>query len=559
MMRPIDHKKRRDDLIKAEKLGRLDDALGRTILRMHHMGELDHELAEELDARVLKLEDDLAFDRIDPFTRPVGFDSGDAIGLDSASNPVLVSDELLATHTLLPGASGSGKSHLLLGLLRPKMLADGGLWAGELYKKELRHAALHANRRGASVAIVTRDTLRVNALQLDGVDRGLAETVAADNFCRSFSIGGRGRAIVSAGIHALNEKFLGRGLSPCPVDLWVWVKAAEGLNAQARAAVLDRMTAQFVACGVEPFCWRRGWPALDLKRRKIVFELGGFPEPTKKLVIGSLLMSAMYASIHAGPAGRGGHGGRLLVAFDDALRLLAQDESGDLTPLAELASLVRSLRIQLFFPVQSVSGIPLSLRANLSNIICGRLATSEDLNIIASDMSLPPQARKWVASHLGRGTFLARFGEASDRRPFVLRVPYTPLPPITDACELQHAKSLLDDLPTVLADEYRGWSPYEKAVVAEAAKPAEHGIGAAELALLKAVIANPGLPSGAYAKLAGIGGVRARRFRKDLVGRGYLREHSVATSARGGRPSIILEPLDSAHKAVTSAKERGDA
>lgn len=67
----------------------------------------------------------------------------------------------------------------------------------------------------------------------------------------------------------------------------------------------------------------------------------------------------------------------------------------------------------------------------------------------------------------------------------------------------------------------------------------------AEERFLQAVTQHPGLPSGAYAKLARMNAKRALICRRRLVSLEYLREHAVATGKRG-RNAIVLEPTEKA-------------
>lgn len=71
----------------------------------------------------------------------------------------------------------------------------------------------------------------------------------------------------------------------------------------------------------------------------------------------------------------------------------------------------------------------------------------------------------------------------------------------------------------------------------------------AELRYLSAVIENPGRPSSAYAALAGMSPKRAMILRKDLLARGYLRQHVMATGQRG-REAFVLEPTDAAREVL---------
>ena len=71
----------------------------------------------------------------------------------------------------------------------------------------------------------------------------------------------------------------------------------------------------------------------------------------------------------------------------------------------------------------------------------------------------------------------------------------------------------------------------------------------AAIRFLKAVIRNPGRPSSAYARLAGLGTQQAVNLRSRLVEAGFLRENRVTTGVRG-RQAIVLEPLPPAYAAV---------
>ena len=79
-----------------------------------------------------------------------------------------------------------------------------------------------------------------------------------------------------------------------------------------------------------------------------------------------------------------------------------------------------------------------------------------------------------------------------------------------------------------------------------------------ELRYLKLLIDYPGEPSSRYARLAGMNGRRAAEIRQSLLQRGYVRERSVATSARG-RNAIVLEPLKPALDAVAQAQAGGSS
>lgn len=135
----------------------------------------------------------------------------------------------------------------------------------------------------------------------------------------------------------------------------------------------------------------------------------------------------------------------------------------------------------------------------------------------------------------------------------------------------RHAQSkvkLIEVLETVPATGFAGWRPdhsprtgQNSAVGSRSVseKESNRGTGLDETALrlLRAVVAEPGLPSSQYARLARLNAQRAVEVRRLLVERGFLREHAVATSSSGrgrGRSAIVLEPLPTALELINGAR-----
>lgn len=114
----------------------------------------------------------------------------------------------------------------------------------------------------------------------------------------------------------------------------------------------------------------------------------------------------------------------------------------------------------------------------------------------------------------------------------------------------------LDGLPTVFAAQFQNWTPdgtggedlnAETARSASSHEPAP--LSDAERRFLRAIIDEPGLPSSAYPKRAGISSKRAQRLRQTLAERGFLREQRMSTSSRG-HTAIVFEPLPAAFTAL---------
>lgn len=127
----------------------------------------------------------------------------------------------------------------------------------------------------------------------------------------------------------------------------------------------------------------------------------------------------------------------------------------------------------------------------------------------------------------------------------------------------QHADRLglgsLGQLPTVTATEFGDWdrTTEDNPPQAVAPEPAS-GLFASEreYRFCLAVLHHPLQPSSAYPKLSGISPKLALTIRRQLVARGYLREHRL-DSARG-RSAIRLEVLPVGREAVNRYQPRED-
>jgi DNA-binding MarR family transcriptional regulator len=110
-------------------------------------------------------------------------------------------------------------------------------------------------------------------------------------------------------------------------------------------------------------------------------------------------------------------------------------------------------------------------------------------------------------------------------------------------------------LPIVAAEQPSSWQSARRR---EPSTPVESrtdsgSLSEGEQRYLRAVVQAPGCASSAYARLAHLSPSRAAAIRAELVTKGYLREHRVATSRRG-RCAIVLEPLQPARRAVQESE-----
>lgn len=106
-------------------------------------------------------------------------------------------------------------------------------------------------------------------------------------------------------------------------------------------------------------------------------------------------------------------------------------------------------------------------------------------------------------------------------------------------------------LPTLAAEEFAGWGVDH----GQSEEPPERRHNSPfdsqrEYRFCKAVADHPLKPSSAYPKLAGMSSKTAQTVRRSLVGKGYIREHTLDTKGRG-RSALVLEALAAGQAAVT--------
>lgn len=464
----------------------------------------------------------------------------------------------LLSGLLLVSNTGGGKSNLLC-FLALQLAAVCPLWLSESYKTQLRLLRPLLRRLGIDLIIVNSRDWRWNLLQSHIRDTRLHGTLAVDFLVRVLDLPPRGRSILVRGLHELYRRFGiwngNRTAYPTLFDLYEWVRVTPGLNPQARDAILDRLGSLLLALTPRCAAYRVGWDPAELSRRHILFEMRGASETAKQILLGSLLFSVFHREVERGVV----NGPlKLVIAFDDSQRFFdsgTQGESGELAPMDELAGVIRGTGISLWVLAQTAAGLSRRLVPNLGLKLIGRLGSHEDYASLGADMGLSTAQIDWARLHLQPGQFIGQV--AHDwREPFVFQVPLLQSATAVSDPEAAESVRALDELPTVFADEFANWQPRYSVDVngnPPATPAAEKPVlDEAAIRFLKAVLQNPGQPSSAYARLARLGTKQAVEIRNRLVDAGYLREHPVATGARG-RQSIVLEPLPPAYTAVTAA------
>jgi len=512
----------------------------------------DVQVVEWLLSPVRRHRDRVALGKEPPFLVPQLPPRPLVLGEDTRRAPVTVHPQTLTAGTLLLGNTGASKTTFATWLLYQLASLVSGLWCADMYKEDLRRLRFPLRDRGVDLVVVPVRQGKWNPLQPDG-DLRSHQSWVGSLLARLLPVGDRARQILQHGLHTLYARF---GLredptrpAPTLFDLFEWVRTQPGLNVPARDALLDRLAALLVSMTSRALAWRRAWRPRDLAQFPIVFEMRGVAESGKHLVLSSLLFSILYER-----AERGVSNDRLnlVCVFEDAQRFLTASGGGDLSPIDELGGLIRGLGVGLVCACQSVEGLSPQLVPNLATKFLGRCGKHADWFRMGQDMGLTPEQLQWAKLHLGPGLFVGSCADASWRHPFVLRTPHFRLEKVVSDAEVAESQRRLDSLPTEFASEFARWEPYPTVAV-QGPGPVSDPIGDAELRLLGAIVADPGLPSSRYAKLARLQVRRAVAARQTLIDAGLVREHTVQSSARG-RPALVLEPT-----AEGISRARGEA
>ncbi len=381
--------------------------------------------------------------------------------------------------------------------------------------------------------------------------------MAVDLLVRTLDLPGRATAILRQGIHELYVQFGVRDASatrfPTLFHLYEWVKCQKGLNAAGREAILDRLGAFLVsltpACGA----WTRAWTHDDLAGCSIVFEMRGASEGVRSVLPQSLLFGVFQSRVNRELV----NGGlELFLVCEDAQRIFAdrQTTSGDMSPLDELAGIIRGAGIGLWPIVQTMVGFSRRLRPNLAIKIFGRLGCHEDYATLGADCGITVEQLEYLRHKLTPGTFVGMVSIGSWTQPFIFRVPLAKLPAAPTGDEIDLSQSPLAALPTEFAEEFRNWSLHQAVEIKHEKTESLPTVDEIDLRVLRAIVAEPGKSVSHYCRETRLNGQRMADVRKRLTAQGFIREEKVAINPRG-RASIIIQPLPAAQRVARNHQE----
>lgn len=555
----------RDTIIWGKQHDAFDSELGQSLLRVWEIGAADEHIAQMIREQVRPLQTRDAFGELEPFRLPRSERGEVYLGTDVRGGAVKIPLQSLTAGLLVAGNTGAGKSTLLSLLVVSIVTAGARVWLSDMYKTQLRHLRPLFRRVGHELVVLRPLDWKVNPLQVDALDPNSHLSMAVDVLDRTLGLPPRARSMLRSTIHKLYVKFGifdGRtDAYPCLFDAFEDIRVATGANQPAREALLDRLSVLLRSLTPKCAAWRIAWTPQALSERSINFEMRGASEQVKQLLLGTQLLSLLHGEVQRGVV----NGPlRLFVAFEDAQRFFDSQQGGDgsLTPMDELAGVIRGCGIGLGVNIQTAQGLSRKLVPNLATRIIGRLGTHQDYASLGSDMGLNAEQIERAKHQLRPGIFLAQLSDGGWRHPFVLRVPEAHVSPSVSDKEAERSVQTLNDLPAVAAPEYASWPARAPDVTAwrenqqranvgierqclatnSAARPAEAAsrpVSKELLDYLEEVAKAPFVNTTARDSALGLSASAGNRIRRELVDRGLVTKVAINPGGRGKRFQLL--------------------
>ncbi len=184
----------------------------------------------------------------------------------------------------------------------------------------------------------------------------------------------------------------------------------------------------------------------------------GTTEAVRQILLESALFSVMQHEVERGLANAQLN---LFIAFEDSQRFFdSQQRSGsEITPMDELAGVIRGSGKGLGVIVQTMQGLSKRLLPNLATKIMGRLGSHDDYARLGADLAMNPSQIEWARRKLKPGMFVVQVSEGDWREPCLISVPLLNMPNVVSDEEAAESVRTLDSLPVVPAPEYDNWEP----------------------------------------------------------------------------------------------------
>lgn len=548
-------------IVTGKELEVFNDPLGQKLLQLYNLGILDPWAIGQIKSRVDKQLRKETFTSI-PFKHPKLKTGELIIGAGQNKQPVQSPVQYMNAGTLLVANTGSGKTTLVSFYAVQIARYVRGLWMVDLRKKEFRTLTPAFALRGQDLITVRCRKFKINPLQVPiHVDPYEFASTIADVLVKVLNLPPRASVLLSSSIITLYQQyniFNGGNKYPTLFHLFDAVRVNRNANAQSRQAILDNLEALLLAFGPEMLGYYRGWPVHELARHHMAFELAGQPEAGKDLVLNYFVVAEFISRISQGISNRGMD---LWMAIDEGQRLFSQRKESvghGGNSITDLAGLVRGTGTGLFISVLTPDDLSNKIPAITSTKIMGRCGSILEYQAAGQFMGLNKEQITWCAHHMTPGMFVGQLGDGPWRYPFLFRVPkMNELKHVTDQQADESLKAL--DYIKVEPVEFTSWSAVE-CIKIESSQPDNHHtiqntipLTSSEIKLLKAIVANPLLPSSQYIKLAKISPNTLSKLRPVFIDNGFIKEHTM-DSANRGRSKRIWEPLEPAIEAIKTLK-----
>jgi hypothetical protein len=452
-----------DDIVWGARHDAFDDDLGQSLIRAWSVGACDEHLEQMIHNIVRPLRTQEAFGTLLPFRNPRLQEGDVLLGRDPSGHDIYVPLQWLVSGLLIAANTGGGKSVLLCWLLLQIVQHGCVVWASDMYKSQIRQWRPLFRRTGVDLIVLRASDWKYNLLQASHCDPRKHLSMVLDLLMRGLALPPRARTILQQGCHSLYQQFSvwnGRtDAYPCLFDLYEWVRSTGGLNAAAREAILDRLGALLGSLTPQCAAYRKGWNPVDLARFSIDFEMRGSSELVKQLLLEPALYTLLHHQLDYGTVNAPIE---LFVAFEDSQRFFDahQSSAAEITPMDELAGVIRGSGKGLGVIVQTMQGVSRRLIPNLATKIMGRQGSHEDYRRLGADLAMNPQQIDWARRNLKPGVFVAQVAEGNWREPFVLTVPFVKTPVVVSDKEVADSVRALDGLAVVPASEFARWEPH---------------------------------------------------------------------------------------------------
>ncbi|KKR96379.1 MAG: hypothetical protein UU48_C0032G0003 [Candidatus Uhrbacteria bacterium GW2011_GWF2_41_16] len=442
------------------------------------------------------------------------------------------------SHLLGLGATGVGKTVLLIFLLLQYLFIASGMWIFDFIKRELRGFKRLAERLGFSPIICRYEWLRINLLDPQGLDPAQYANICAEFITLNLGLPTVAKHILKICIIRLYERFglfnNSNAAPPLLAELVEEVRIFKG-NSSAKEAILIRLEA-LLANKQEIFNIRRGFPIRELAKKIIIWECDGLEMQYQNLFV-SYLISMLFAIRVAE------HSQELvLVALDEGGKIYSKRaESANEGPsyISTMTSVIRKMFIALFVWNQTTYDLSNSIIANSGIKILCRLGSAQDYEVFGRAMGLTSAQIQWCKLNLGVGMQVIKMGFGW-QEPFLNYSRLIHIPDnVSDNEARASAQTLLDMVSGTTTPILYLPAPHEN----PANEPNADKLTPDEEILYEHVAQHPDITSATeHYQLTGLGTKRGTAAKEGLKRKKQLKETPIESGKRGGT-QLYLEPI----------------